>query len=350
VGLEQVGKTTLFRILTRARGSDLKSGKPAARVGVAPVPDPRLDHLAGMFHPRKTTHASLEFVDEPGSVIDLARSGIHAADLRELDALAQVMGAFGDEPASLGSTTSVIQNVELELILSDLGVVEKRLERVEKDMKKQKNPALEKEHHVLQVSKQALENQTPLREVPLGSEEERAIRGFAFLSQKPTLYVLNHGEKDAARVNAPEVFLAASGLKGRRQTGITAICGKVEAELTELSDQEATEFLASYGLKDSALDRVVRSAYQLLELISFYTVAGDECRAWPIRSGTTAFEAAGEVHTDFQKGFIRAEVVNFADLASAWSLAESRNQGHLKLEGKDYVLRDGEVLYFRHSA
>jgi len=242
-----------------------------------------------------------------------------------------------------------MENVELELILSDLGIAERRLDRLEKDLKKQKNPVLEKELHVLKVCKTVLDKQTPLREVALTLDEELAIRGFTFLSLKPTLYVLNLGEKDAARASVAEQFAADAGLKQRPKTGVTAVCGKVEDELAELDDAEAAEFLASFGLEESAVARLIRSSYRLLGLISFFTIGEQECRAWTLRAGTTAFEAAGQVHTDFQRKFIRAEVVRFEDLASAGSLAEARNRALLKLEGKEYVIRDGDVVYFRHS-
>jgi GTP-binding protein YchF len=353
IGLAQVGKTTLFRILTHAHGSGLSSGKQEAHVGVVRVPDPRLDRLTEMYHPKKTIYASVEYVDTPGSVIELARTGSQMGSLREMDALAQVVRVFDDPTAPGGggavSAQADIENVELELILSDIAVVEKRLERLGKDLKKQKLPALEREFQVLQTCKTALEKQTPLREVAHTPEEERIVRGFTFLSSKPMLYVLNLGEKDAARANAAEEFAASAGLKQRPRTAVTAVCGQVEAELAELGDAEAGEFLASYGLKESGAARLIRSSYHLLGLICFFTVGEDECRAWTIRAGSTALEAAGEIHTDLQKGFIRAEVVKYDDLISTGSLAEARNRALLKLEGKEYIVNDGEVVHFRHS-
>lgn len=353
VGLAQVGKTTLFRTLTHAHGAGLGSGRPEAHVGVVHVPDARLDRLSAMFQPKKTIYASVEYVDTPGSVIELARSGVQAAALRDMDALAHVVRAFEDValPPEGGSVDPRrdIENVELELVLSDLASVEKRLERLEKDIKKQKNPALEKEYHILERCKQALEKQTPLRELEFPPDEEKLIRGFTFLSSKPMLYVLNLGEQDAAKANAADEFAAQAGLKQRPKTEVTAVCGKVEAELAELSDTEAAEFLASYGLTESAVARLIRSSYHLLGLISFFTVGEDECRAWTVRSGTPAVEAAGAIHTDLQKGFIRAEVVRYDDLISAGGLAETRQHGTLRLEGKEYLVKDGEIMHIRHS-
>jgi GTP-binding protein YchF len=353
VGLAQVGKTTLFQILTRAHGSGPGAGRPETHVGVVRVPDARLDRLVEMFQRQKTIHATIEYVDTPGSIIELARTGVQSQNLRELNALMHVVRAFQDEaiPAEGGAVNPQhdIENVELELMLSDLAMVEKRVERLERDLKKQKNPSLEKELQVLKVCKTVLEKQTPLREASLGPEEERLIRGFTFLSLKPMLYVLNLGEKDAARANAAEQFAAAAGLRQRPHTAVTAICGKVEAELAELSDSEAAEFLASYGLKESAISRLIHASYQLLGLISFFTVGDDECRAWTIRAGTSALEAAGEIHSDMQRGFIRAEVVKYEDLMAAGGLAEARARAQLKLEGKDYIVHDGEVVRIRHS-
>ena len=352
VGLSQVGKTTLFRILTRAHG-DLAPGRPETHVGVVHVPDPRLGRLIEMYKPKKNVYASVEYADTPGSVIDLARTGSQAQTLRETAALAHVVRAFEDDaiPAPGGSLNPRrdIESVELEFILSDLAQIEKRLERLEKDVKKQKNPALEREQEVLITCKATLEKQVPLREAGLTTEEERTIRGFTFLSLKPVLYVLNLGEKDAARAEAAEEFAREAGLKQRPHTAVAAICGKVEAELAELPDSEAAEFLASYGLRESAVERLIGASYMLLGLISFFTVGEDECRAWTIRSGSTALEAAGEIHSDIQRGFIRAEVVKYEDLMAAGGLAEARSRAQLRLEGKDYVVKDGEVVHFRHS-
>ncbi|MGH9396739.1 MAG: redox-regulated ATPase YchF [Terriglobia bacterium] len=348
-GLPQVGKTTFFQIVTKMHGGVLASGRQEAHVGMVAVPDGRLARLSEMFQPRKTVYASVEYVDTPGSIIDLLRAGPQSQSLREMDALAHVVKAFGED-ASPAAIQSDIENVELEMMLSDLAVAEKRLERLAKDVKKQKNQGLEQELQAIEVCKASLEKQTPLREATLTPEQERAVRGFTFLSQKPVLYILNLDENDAVRTGAAEEYAAAAGLKQRPKTLVSAICGKVEAELAELSDAEAAEFTASFGLKESALARIIGSSYQLLGLISFFTVGEDECRAWTIRSGATALEAAGEIHTDIQRGFIRAEAVTYEDLLADGSLAEARTRAHLRLEGKEYVVKDGEIMHFRHSA
>ncbi len=353
VGLGMVGKTTLFQILTRVPADKLASGKPETHVGVVKVPDPRLDRMAEMFNPKKLVHASIEYVDTPASIIQLSRTGTQSAALKEMNALAHVVRAFEDStiPAEGGvDPKRDIESVELELILSDLAIVEKRLERLDKDIKKQKNPALEKEHQALLKAKHALEAQQPLRELDLSADEERTLRGFTFLSLKPMLYVLNLGEKDAARTDAADEFAQEAGLKQRPKTGVTAVCGKIEEELSELSDAESAEFLSSYNLKESAISRLIRSSYGLLGLISFFTVGEDECRAWTIPQGATALEAAGEIHSDIQRGFIRAEVIAYEELISAGNFAEARSRGTLKLEGKEYIVHDGEIVHFRHSS
>ncbi|HEV2379965.1 MAG TPA: redox-regulated ATPase YchF [Terriglobia bacterium] len=353
VGLGQVGKSTLFRILTRAHGAQAAS-KTETHVGVVPVPDTRLDRLSAMYNPKKTVHASIEYLDAPGSVIDLLRTGTRAsASVKEVDALAHVVRAFRNEavPAPSGEVNpkSDVETTDLELILSDLAVIEKRIERLAKDAKKQKNPTLEKELQVVEKCKETLEKQIPLRQVEFSPEEEKLIRGFTFLSQKPVVYVMNLDEADAARTEAADQFAGEMGLARKPRTAVTAVCGKVEAEMAELSDAEAAEFMESYGLKESAISRFIRTGYRLLDLISFFTVGEDECRAWTIRAASTALEAAGEIHSDIQKGFIRAEVVAYDDLVSDGSLAEARAHGRLKLEGKEYVVHDGEVVHFRHS-
>lgn len=351
VGLDQVGKTTFFKLLTGTRRS-AASGKPGAHLGVIQAPDARLERLAGLAHSKKIVHACVECVDTPGSIIQLARAGIETASLRETDALAHVVRAFGTEAGLVGGSTNLqreVENVELELILSDLAAVEKRVEKLAKDIKKQKSADLEKEYQVLEACKSVLEKQTPLREKPLSVDEERAIRGFGFLSLKPMLYVLNLGENDAARTREAEQLARDLGFKARPKTGVTAVSGKIEAEMAELEEAEAREYLTSYGLEGPGVTRFLRAMHALLGLIAFFTANESECRAWTVRCGTTAFEAAGEVHTDFQRGFIRAEVVEFEKLLSAGSFVEARNQGIVKLEGKESVLRDGDVVYFRHS-
>ncbi len=355
IGLPQVGKTSLFTILTKAHLSEHAFANPReAHIGVAKVPDDRLDRLAALYNPKKLVHASVEYVDVGAIGQEALKESAYLGHLRAVDALAHVIRAF-DDPAipHVGEIDPVrdIQKVDFDLIVSDLGQIEKRLERLEKDLKKVRSPELEKEFALLMSAKAHLETERPLREMEMIPEEKKLIRGFLFLSEKPMLYVLNVSEtpalgKDlenaAARYQLTEV-------SSRPNAAATAICGKVEAELAEMNDADAAEFLASYGLKESGLVRLIRKTYALLGLISFFTVGEDECRAWPIPVHTRAVEAAGAIHSDLEKHFIRAETIRWDQLLEAGSEANARARGTLRLEGKDYIVQDGDVMHIRHS-
>ena len=264
-----------------------------------------------------------------------------------------MLRVFANEtvPHEAGSVDPVrdLENVELELVLSDLVVVERRLERLDKDRKKIKAPELDREFEVLERAKTLLEANRPLRELSLSDEEEKRIRGFQFLSQKPMLYVLNLGESDAPRLHETEAQYRNGPLASRARTAVTAVCGKIEAELAELSGDEAKEYLASYGLAESGLERLISASYSLLGLMSFLTAGETEVRAWTIPIDSTAVKAAGAIHTDFEKKFIRAEVVNWQALVEHGGYAGVREKGLLRLEGKEYIVRDGDVLVIRHG-
>jgi len=352
IGLPMVGKTSLFTILTGAH-QDTHLGSTAARTGVSKVPDARLDALAKIFEPPKVTHATVEYVDFPAISKEHLRDPSYLAGLRVADAFAHVVRLFPDEtvPHEKGSVDPVrdIEDVETELVLSDLVVVEKRLERLDKDRKKVKNPELDREFELLERCKELLEANQPLRQLALDAEGEKRIRGFQFLSQKPMLYVLNIGEQDAARLHDIENQYRTGSLKGRAHTEFTAVCGKVEAELAELAPEEAQEYLASYGLKESGLERLITASYRLLGLMSFLTAGETEVRAWTIPIDSPAVKAAGAIHSDFEKKFIRAEVVNWESLVDLGGYHGVREKGLLRLEGKEYVVKDGDVLVIRHS-
>ncbi len=355
IGLPQVGKTSLFHILTKAHLSGLAHANPReAHVGVAKVPDDRLDRLAALFNPKKLTHASVEYVDVGAIGQEALKETAYLGHLRSVDALAHVVRAFED-PAipHVGPVDLLrdIKNVEFDLMVSDLGQIEKRLERVEKDLKKMRSPDLEKEFDLLKRAKAHLESERPLREMEMTLEDKKRLRGFMFLSEKPILYVLNVSESAELGI---ELENAASKYKlkeiaSRPNAGATAICGKVEAELAEMSDPDAAEFLSSYGLRESGLVRLIRTTYALLGLISFFTVGEDECRAWTVPVHTRAVEAAGAIHSDLEKHFIRAETIRWDQLLEAGSEANARARGTLRLEGKDYIVQDGDVLHIRHS-
>jgi ribosome-binding ATPase len=349
IGLPQVGKTTLFRILTKAH-VDTK-GAQAAHVGVAKVPEPRLAELAKLYNPKKITYASVQYVDLPGVQKERMRESL--ATLRDVDAIAHVIRVFEDPsvPHSEGRIDPLrdATNLDLELILSDYDQVSKRLERVEKDLKKQKNPLLELEKGVLEKCKAHLEAEKPLRELELTAEERKPISGFLFLSQRPMLYVLNLGDEEAAEMDKAIEKHKLSALQGRPNTAVVAVCGRLEAELAEMDEKEAVELLASYGLKEPGLNRLIRATYDLMGLFPFFTAGEPEVRAWTIRKGSTAVKAAGEIHSDIEKGFIRAEVVRCDDLLAAGSIAAAKEKGQVRLEGKEYVVHEGDVILFRHS-
>ena len=356
IGLPQVGKTSLFKILTKANVADRAYANPReAHLGVAKVPDERLDKLAALYHPKKLVHATIEYADVAAIGQEALKESAYANNLRTVDALAHVVRAF-DDPSipHVGPVDPLrdIKNVDFDLIVSDLGQVEKRLERLEKDLKKMKSAELEREFDLLQRAKAHLESEHPLREMEMPAEDRKRIRGFMFLSQKPMLYVLNVSES----TNLGEELERAAGkyklteVASRPNAAATAICGKVEAELADMSDEDAEEFLSSYGLKESGLMRLIRKTYELLGLISFFTVGEDECRAWTVERNSRAQAAAGAIHSDLEKHFIRAETIHWDQLLEAGSEANARAKGTLRLEGKDYIVQDGDVMHIRHSA
>ena len=349
IGLPQVGKTTLFRILTKAH-VDAKGGQ-ATHVGVAKVPEPRLVELAKLYHPKKIMYATVQYVDLAGVQKERMRESL--ASLRDVDAIAHVIRVFDDPsvPHSEGNIDPLrdVTNLDLELILSDHEQVSKRLERVDKDLKKKKDPALEWEKAVLEKCKAHLEAEKPLRELELTPEERKPISGFLFLSQRPMLYVLNLGDDEAAEMDKAVEKHKLAALQGRPNTAVVAVCGRLEAELAEMEEKEAAELLASYGLKEPGLTRLIHATYDLMGLIAFFTAGEPEVRAWTIRKGSTAVKAAGEIHSDIEKGFIRAEVVRCEDLLAAGSIAAAKEKAQVRLEGKEYIVREGDVILFRHS-
>jgi GTP-binding protein YchF len=352
VGLPMVGKTSLFTILTGVHEAG-RIGSLEARVGIAKVPDARLDALAKLFDPPKITHATVEYLDFPSISKEALRDPSCLASLRVVDALAHVLRVFESDtvPHEKGSVDPLrdFEDVETELILSDLVVVEKRMERVEKDRKKAKSPDLDKEFALLERLKAELEADRALRGLDFSDEDEKRIRGFQFLSLKPMLCVLNVGEADAGRMREIEEQYRNGPLAGRKGTAVTAICGKIEAELADLPAADAKEYMASYGLTDSGLERLISATYELLGLMSFLTAGETEVRAWTIPVNSTAVKAAGAIHSDFEKKFIRAETVNWKVLIEHGGYPGVRDKGLLKLEGKEYIVKDGDVLVIRHG-
>lgn len=351
IGLAQVGKTSLFQILTHAH-LDARAAH-GMHVGVAKVPDERLDKLAPLYKPKKTTHATVEYVDVGGLVHDRAKDSAYLTQLRQVDALAHVVRMFDDaaNPHPAGTLDAVrdVDSVELDLMLNDLEQIARRAERLGKDLKKKPDPALERELALLMRCRQSLEAERPLRELNFHADEAKVLGSFMFLSQKPMLYVINLSDNEAPDVDRVAEKYGLEKLAARPHTAVVGICGRIEAELAALDDAEAAELMQAYGLKESGLARLIRATYKLLGLISFFTCGETECRAWTIERGSTAHVAAGAIHTDIQRGFIKAEVVRWDHLLAGGGTAGAREQGHFKLEGKDYVVEDGDTILFRHS-
>src|ERR1700720_2100291 len=327
IGLPQVGKTSLFRILTKAHLSAQAHANPReAHIGVAKVPDERLDKLAALYHPKKLTHASVEYVDVGAIGQDALKETAYIGHLRQVDALAHVVRVFEDPAVPLVAEIDPlrdIKNVDFDLMVSDLGQIEKRLERLEKDLKKMRTPELQKEFDLLKRANAHLGSERPLREMEMTPEDKKRLRGFMFLSEKPILYVLNVNESTqlGKDLEAAVSKYKLTEVSSRPNAGAAAICGKVEAELAEMSDADAAEFLSSYGLTESGLVRLIRTTYKLLGLISFFTAGEDECRAWQVPAHSRAQEAAGAIHSDLEKHFIRAETIRWNQLLEAGSEA-----------------------------
>jgi GTP-binding protein YchF len=361
MGFSGSGKTTLFQLMTSVKETARAAHGREAVVGISTVPDLRLDRLTAMFNPRKRVPATVEFSDLAAPAHSgVAQILVDVAAYRNADALVHVLRAFDDSaiphPAGSINPARDAQALEDELILADLGVAERRLERLEKDLKKSRSSELEHERDVVAVCRSALEEGRPLRALDLAAEDAKRLRGFQFLSAKPLLIVVNLDETQLAQRGGQAVAIDrvadAAGLSpflSRAATGAVAVCAKIELEIAQLDRTDAAVFLSDLGLAESGLDRVIRASYDLLGYISFFTVGEDECRAWSIPRHTAAHAAAGEIHSDIARGFIRAEVAAYDALARRGSLAACREHGELRLEGKDYVVQDGDVINFRFA-
>jgi len=352
MGLAASGKSSLFGLLTGLDPTASAGRRDQTQVGMAKVPDKRLDVLAAMYNPKKTTPATIRFSDIPG-IPDEHRgeASLTLPELRTADARMVVLRAFESDAVAhpKGSLNPLLDlaHIEEEFILSDQLVVEKRLERLRKDIQKRRDPELERERDLLERCLTVLEGEKPLRNETFDANQEKKLRGFTFLSLKPMLVVANVGEDDPSS----DVFVGPEWEEWTSRPGLafTRVCATLEAELAELDGDDAAAFMEDLGLEDRALDRIIGESYSLLGLISFFTVGEDECRAWSIREGTEALEAAGEIHSDIQRGFIRAEVVGGEELIETGSLSGCRQNATLRLEGKTYRVLDGEVVHFRFN-
>jgi len=352
IGLAKSGKTTIFNALTKGK-ADTRNSAP--HIGVAKVPEPRLKVLADMLQPKRVVPAEVSYTDIGASVTGLGVDrGIGSQILNQLsnaDALINVVRAFTDEsiPHVEGSldVERDIATINLELALYDTGIIGRRLERIETSLKGAKateRQGLLREQQVLDKLKADLEKEVPIRELRLTADEAKTMANFQFLTAKPLLIVVNIGEEQIPEAASWEEELNShySGTK----SGIITLCGKLEMELTQLDNDAAKGFRAEFGITEGGLDRVIKLGYQLLDLISFFTIVSDEVKAWSIPKGTTALKAAGKIHSDMERGFIRAEVISYDDMVKCGSLAEAHKKGLLRLEGKSYIVQDGDVITF----
>jgi GTP-binding protein YchF len=356
IGFPQTGKSTLFQLMTSAKDVPRGRGGAETAIGISKVPDGRLDRLTAMYNPRKRVPATIEFTDIVAPGKTGAAALVDVAGYKNADALVHVVRAFRDEavphPAGSVSPARDVQSMEDELILADLGVVERRLDRLEKDLKKLRSAELETERELLLRCKAALENGQPLRAMGLTGDDRKRLRGFQLLSAKPLLLAINLDEADARAAARVEEAAAQTGLTeflSRAETLAVPVCARIELEIAALDPADAQAFLTDLGLAESGLDRVIRASYELLGYVSFFTVGEDECRAWSIPRGTIAQEAAGEIHSDISRGFIRAEVVPYDALMARGSMAACKEHGEVRLEGKEYVVKDGDIINFRHA-
>ncbi len=344
IGLPQSGKTTLFNALTRGHAPiSASAGRLEVHTAIVDVPDERIDRLSAMFKPRKTIYAKVTYADIAGLEGSAAKGGISGPllnQLSQMDGFIHVVRCFEahDVPHPAGSVDPArdVETMLGELILNDLVLVERKLERLAEERRKggSDKALIERQTALFNRLREALEAGTPLRAIELSAEEQRELSSFGLLTRKPILTVFNLGEGQ----EAPQLALDHPSI---------ALQGKLEMELAQLAPEDAALFMAEYGIQELGLSRVIRLSYELLQLQSFFTVGEDEVRAWTVRRGATALEAAGVIHSDLQRGFVRAEVISYEDLIALGSLAEARARGKLRLEGKDYIVQDGDILHIR---
>ena len=352
IGLAKSGKTSIFSALTKGK-ADTRSLGP--HIGIAKVPEPRLKVLADILNPKRVVPAEISYTDIGASVKglggDRAISGQILNQLSNTDALINVVRAFTDEsiPHIEGSldVERDIATTNLELAFYDLGIIDRRLERIETSLKGAKateRQGLLREQELLTKIKAELEKDVPIRELRLTTDEARTIANYQFLTAKPLLIVVNVGEEQIPQAASLEAELNSH--YSRAKSSIITLCGKLEMELTQLDNDTAEGFRAEFGITESGLDRVIKPSYELLGLISFFTIASGEVKAWSIQKGTNALKAAGKIHSDMERGFIRAEVISYDDLVKCGSLSEAHKKGLLRLEGKSYIVQDGDVITF----
>ena len=352
IGLAKSGRTTVFNALTKGKAG---TEGLASHIGVARVPEPRLKVLTDMLHPKRVVPAEVTYHDVGASVKGLVKekgiSGQFLTQLSNVDALINVVRAFADEsiPHIEGSVDVErdIAAMGLELAFSDLALLERRLQRIDISLKGAKQPErqdLLREQEMLGKVKTDLEKDIPIRELKLTTGEARVMANYQFLSAKPLLIVVNIGEDQLPQAVSLEAELNLH--YSRPKCRLITLCGKLEMELAQLDNSAAEGFRTEFGIRESGLDRTIKLSYELLGLISFFTIASGEVKAWSIQNGTSALKAAGKIHSDMERGFIRAEVISYDDLVKCGSVAEARKKGFLRLEGKEYIVQDGDVITF----
>ena len=351
------GKTTIFNALTKGKAETAAYAPTALQpnIGIAKVEDLRVTTLSEMYHPKKTTSAEVKYIDIAIAPTDTTKEGGFSSQfltyLSRVNAIIHVVRAFEDIQilhikGNLNPERD-INTINTELAFSDLIIIERRLKHIGNSLKSashQERDLLIKEQTLLIKIQDALENESPIRELQLSEDESKIIRNYSFLTAKPLLILININEEQLPQANSLESELHACCSDSH--SSLAALCGKLEMELTQLNDEEAKEFRNDLGIKESALNRVIRLSYELLGQIPFFTTGPDEVKAWTITRGTTALKAAGKIHSDIERGFIRAEIISYDDLIECGNMAQARKRGLLRLEGKKYIVQDGDIINF----
>ena len=352
-GFPLTGKSTMFTLLTGVDPSAHGAARREGQIGVSKVPEPRLDRLAEMYKPKKVTPATIEYLDVAGMEKGEAAKVLPLDQLRLADALAHVVRGFHDDAVPHGEgeidPARDSATMETELILADHEIAERRVEKLDALVRKTNKDTEKQELALMRRVLGELERGVPLRNVELDPRERSMLRGYPFLSRKPLLVVVNADETDGPKLDEGATAFGLEEMERHPATEVVALSAKIENEIAHLEASDAAAFRSDLGIREPALERMIRHSYHLLGYISFFTVGEDECRVWTIRAGTTARAAAGTIHTDLEKGFIRMEVVAYDDLLEAGSWNAARDRGTLRLEGKDYVVKDGDVVVVRFN-